>query len=127
MADAYQRLIAVWNGGSTDALPSIVSDDYRGHMLHLPAGERDAETYAAWVHDFRKANPTTRFEVVEQTFAGDQVVSRLVATRHNPGLGPEFANGINICRVDPKGLVAEEWAIWSTWMPSGVSEVVSGE
>lgn len=54
-------------------------------------------------------------------------MSRLVATRHISELGLQFANGINISRVDPDGRIAEEWAIWSTWMTVGRSDVDSGD
>lgn len=114
--DAGQRLLDVWNGAAVDALPSIVSESYRGHMLHLAEGERDGASYPALIRDYRDRNPTAHFELVERLVAGDRVVSRIRATRHEPNSGPEMANGINICRVDPDGRIAEEWAIWSAWM-----------
>ena len=115
-ADAVQLLLDVWNGAPSDLLPSILSLHYRGHMLHLPVGERDTAAYPAWIGDYRHNNPNARFETVERFVAGDRVVSRLRATRQSPELGFEFANGINISRIDPDGRIAEEWAIWTAWM-----------
>src|SRR4051812_30931778 len=98
-SDAFERLLAVWNGASTEALRSIISETYRGHMLHVAAGERDGASYAGVILDYRDRNPSAHFELVERLVAGDRVVSRLRATRNEPTLGPETANGINISRV----------------------------
>jgi predicted SnoaL-like aldol condensation-catalyzing enzyme len=113
--DVFERLLEIWNGASTGSLASLLSDDYRGHMLHLPDGERDAAGYAAWISDYRDLNPNATFELVEQFFTVDRVVSRLRATRDSPVSGLQNSHGINIARLDGDGRIAEEWAIWSAW------------
>lgn len=115
-SDRVQLLLDIWNGGPADVLPTLISDDYRGHMLHLPSGERDAAQYGDRIRDYRASNPNARFERVEWFDAGDRVLTRLRATRHEVELGLQFANGINISRIDVDGRIAEEWAIWTGWM-----------
>jgi hypothetical protein len=114
-----QRLLEIWNGASPTLLASLLSDDYRGHMLHLADGERDAAGYAAWIADFRERNSDVKFELVEQFFTADRIVSRLRATRDSGASGMQKSNGVNIARLDANGRLAEEWAIWSAWENQG--------
>jgi len=114
--EALASLLDVWNGAPTAAIPSLVSPDYRGHMLHLAEGERDAAAYPGWIRAYRDANPSARFELVERFVAGARVVSRIRATRTSPDLGLQLANGINISRLASDGRIAEEWAIWTAWI-----------
>lgn len=110
-------VLDVWNGGVPDRIRALIAPDYRGHMLHVLHGERDATTYAGSIQRYREANPGTAFRIVEQFDSGDRVVTRLEARR--PGSvesGPVVARGINISRFNAAGLLAEEWAIWSAWL-----------
>ena len=109
------QLLEIWNGASTGTLASLLADNYRGHMLHLPDGERDATEYAAWIRAYRELNPNVTFEIIEQFSAADRVVSRLRATRGSLGSGLQTTHGINISRLDGDGRIAEEWALWSAW------------
>jgi hypothetical protein len=110
-------IIDVWNGAPSERLRDVLAPGYRGHMLHLADGERDAEGYPHLVDQYRSANPGARFHVVEQVASEDGLVSRLEARRVDPSSGQvTVARGINISRFDPEGRLAEEWAIWSTWL-----------
>jgi hypothetical protein len=85
-------------------------------MLHLVDGERDAETYPAWIERSRAANPGVSYHIVEQLPGPERLVSRLEARRTPEVAGDgTVSRGINISRFDDRGLLAEEWAIWSPW------------
>jgi hypothetical protein len=110
-------VLAIWNGATAEGLLPLLAPGYSGHMLGVRGGERAAATYADSIARFRVANPGTTFRVIEQLDAGDRVVSRLEATR--PGTltnAASSSHGINISRFDDAGRLAEEWAIWSTWL-----------
>jgi len=110
-------VLAAWNDGPTARLAELLAPTYRGHMLGLRAGERDAAAYPGWIERYRVANPGVRFEVVEQFDAVDRVVSDLQARRVSGAtLAPSVSHGINISRFDQSGRLAEEWAIWSDWL-----------
>jgi hypothetical protein len=112
----FRTLLVPWQEGPPEAVLASVTDDYVGHMLHLPDGERTREQYPAWIDRYRAANPGTRFVVEDQFESGDRVCTRLTATRVDAGQRVT-ANGINISRFEGD-LVAEEWAIWSAWHPA---------
>jgi SnoaL-like domain len=115
-------VVDVWNDGSPDRIRGLLAPDYRGHMLHLQEGERDGAAYAGSIERFRQANPGVVFRIVEQFEVGDRVVSRLEARRPaSVDGGAVVSNGINISRFDATGLLAEEWAIWSAWLPDSPS------
>ena len=38
-------VIDVWDGAPVDRLRDVLASDYRGHMLHLKDGYRDAAAY----------------------------------------------------------------------------------
>ena len=42
-------VLEMWNGATTDDLPTLLAPTYRGHMLGAPDGERDAAAYPATV------------------------------------------------------------------------------
>ena len=110
-------VIDVWNGGSAHGLGRLLAPGYRGHMLGVPVGERDAAGYADAIDRFRTANPGVAFRIVEQFAAGDRSVSRLEARRPGSDSGADsVSEGINIARFDEEGRLAEEWAIWSPWL-----------
>ncbi len=110
-------IIDVWNGASLDIIRGLLAPTYRGHMLHVPDGERDASTYMTSIERYRDANPGATFRILEQFDAGDRVVTRLEARCPEPlDGGPVVSSGINISRFDAEGLLAEEWAIWSAWL-----------
>jgi hypothetical protein len=110
-------VVEVWNGGSPDRIGALLAPDYRGHMLHVQDGERDATTYAGSIERYRAANPGATFRIVEQFETGDRVVTRLEVRRPRPVEGGAVVSrGINISRFDAAGLLAEEWAIWSAWL-----------
>jgi SnoaL-like domain len=120
-------VVDVWNGVAPSSIRGLLADDYHGHMLHLPDGERNAATYPSSIERFRAANPGAVFGIVEQFDAGDRVVTRLEARRPRPTDGGSVVSrGINISRFDAAGLLAEEWAIWSAWLddPADVGEAV---
>jgi hypothetical protein len=95
---------------ATRALPTLITPDYLGHMLHLPEGERTAEQYEGWILRYREANPGTLFSIEDQSARGDRLWSRLTVTRED-GF---HAYGMNLCRfVDDR--IAEEWAVWTDW------------
>ena len=110
-------VIDVWNGAPVDRLREVLAPDYRGHMLHLKDGERAADAYPGLIQQYRAGNPGAKFRVVEQRADGDRLVSRLEARRVAGSSGAaSVARGINISRFDAQGRLAEEWAIWSSWM-----------
>lgn len=110
-------VIDVWNGAPVDQLHGLLASDYRGHMLHVRDGERDATAYPARIQEFRAANPGTTFRIVEQLAAGVRLVTRLEAFRLDEASGVgSVSRGINISRFDAQGRLAEEWAIWSAWL-----------
>jgi hypothetical protein len=104
----FALLLEVWSGGDPGALRSVISPDYAGHMLHLPAGHRTAHDYESWIRAYRVTNPGTRFAIEDQCSGGDRLWSRVRAT-HGDG---RHAHGMNVSRfVDDR--IAEEWAVWS--------------
>jgi hypothetical protein len=110
-------VIEVWNGAPVERLRDLLAPDYRGHMLHLKDGDRDAAAYPGHIQRYRAGNPGTEFRVIEQRLDGDRLVSRLEAHRIDKSSGAaSAARGINISRFDARGRLAEEWAIWSGWM-----------
>ena len=110
-------VIEVWNGAPVERLRDVLAPDYRGHMLHLKDGDRDAAAYPGLIQQYRAGNPGAEFRVVEQRSHGDRLVSRLEARRFDRSSNAtSVARGINISRFDTQGRLAEEWAIWSSWM-----------
>ncbi len=112
-------VLEMWNGATTDDLPTLLAPTYRGHMLGAPDGERDAAAYPATVARYRAAFPDVEFRLVEQFDAGDRLVTRLRARRAKTGDGPALiSHGMNIARFYADARLAEEWAIWSAWQES---------
>lgn len=126
--DARQTLASVlgmWNGAANDHLEQLLAPGYRGHMLGVPGGERDAAGYAPAIERFRIANPGVEVRVIEQFDAGDRFVTRLEARRPNADARTTSTSlGINIARLDHEGRLAEEWAIWSAWLDVDASRSV---
>jgi SnoaL-like domain len=110
-AATFDRLLLVWNGGDPGDVNELITTDYQGHMLHLPAGERSAQQYPQWIRDYRLASPGVTFEVVDQATGGDRLWTRLTATRADSA---GVAHGMNVSRFDGER-IAEEWAVWSDW------------
>ena len=108
----FDRLLEIWNGGDPEAVRGLVTADYVGHMLHLPAGGRTAEEYPGWIRAYHVANPGARFVVADQGVAADRLWTRLDA-RLPDG---RTAHGMNVSRF-AGDLIAEEWAVWSPWFP----------
>lgn len=116
-ADTVAAVIDVWNGASIDRLHELLAPDYRGHMLHVSDGERDAPAYLVAIQQYRAANPGTTFRIVEQLAAGVRLVTRLEARRVDElSRAATVSRGINVSRFDAQGRLAEEWAIWSAWL-----------
>lgn len=116
-AATVAAVIDVWNGAPVERLRGLLAADYRGHMLHVSDGERDAAAYPALIEQYRIANPGTTFRIVEQLTAGVRLVTRIEARRVDQASGvASVSKGINISRFDAQGRLAEEWAIWSTWL-----------
>ncbi len=114
-------VLEMWNGASTDGLPELLAGSYRGHMLGVPNGERDAAAYAGSIARYRAAFPDVEFRVVEQFDAGDRLVTRLEARRAAIGDGvASISYGMNIARFELDARLAEEWAIWSAWTPAAI-------
>ena len=109
-------VIDVWNGAPVQRLRDVLASDYRGHMLHLKDGDRDGAAYPDLIAHYRSANPGTVFQIVDQMADGARLVSRLEARRIDRSGAMSVARGINISRFDTQGRLAEEWAIWSSWM-----------
>jgi predicted ester cyclase len=109
-AAVFDSLLSVWNGSDSEQLSDLITNDYRGHMLHLADGERTSSGYADWIRDYRLANPGATFLVEDQTSEGDRLWTRLRA--HLPG--GAVAHGFNISRFEGRR-IAEEWALWSPW------------
>jgi hypothetical protein len=116
-AATVAAVIDVWNGAPVDRLQAMLAPDYRGHMLHLRDGKRDADSYPGLIQGYRAANPGAVFHILDQLAEGARLVTRLEARRGDgpPGAG-SIARGINISRFDVDGRLAEEWAAWSTWL-----------
>jgi hypothetical protein len=116
-AATVAAVIDVWNGSPVDRLHGLLAPDYRGHMLHVSDGERDAPAYPVAIHQYRAANPGTTFRIVEQLAAGVRLVTRLEARRVDEASRAALVSrGINVSRFDAQGRLAEEWAIWSAWL-----------
>lgn len=109
----FAALIDIWNGGTTNRVTDLITDDYKGHMLHLLDGERGKSTYTDWISNYQKLNPGTIFTLQEQHSLEDGLLSRLLARREDGS----HANGINHSRF-VGNLIAEETAIWSNWFPT---------
>ena len=111
-------VLEMWNGATTDDLPTLLAPTYRGHMLGAPDGERDAAAYPATVAA-TFSRPFYKHDLVEQFDAGDRLVTRLRARRAKTGDGPALiSHGMNIARFYADARLAEEWAIWSAWQES---------
>ena len=110
-AGVFRELLTVWNDGDPQAVLGLVTDDYRGHMLHLAAGERTAAQYPDWIRAYRGSNPGVVFAVVDQAWSGDRLWTRVSARR----LDGAWAHGVNISRF-VGARIAEEWALWSGWL-----------
>jgi hypothetical protein len=108
----FDRLLEIWNDGDPEAVRALVTTDYVGHMLHLPASERTAEEYPGWIRRYRAANSGARFVVADQSAAADRLWTRVEA-RLPDG---RVAHGMNVSRFEGE-LIAEEWAVWSPWLP----------
>ena len=89
----------------------LVLPSYRGHMLHMKDGERTAQMFPGWIQNYQETNPGTVFTVHDQVSVGDRLWTRLSARRRDGFT----ANGMNQSRFDGE-LIAEEWAIWSSWI-----------
>lgn len=86
-------------------------------MARVSNGERDAAAYPGLIQQYRSANPGTTFRIVEQLDAGVRLVTRLEARRVDEASRAALVSrGINVSRFDAQGRLAEEWAIWSTWL-----------
>jgi hypothetical protein len=109
----FDSILALWERGDTLPVLTRVSANYRGHMLHLKDGERTAKMYPDWIRNYREANPGTVFTVHDQVSVDDRLWTRLSARRADGAV----ANGMNQCRFESE-LIAEEWAIWSSWVES---------
>lgn len=112
-ATTFELLLRVWQEGDPTIVLDLVTEGYAGHMLHLPSGERSASMYPDWIARYREDHVGTRFEVQDQTVAGDRLWSRLVALKPDGS----FAHGMNVSRF-VEGRIAEEWAVWSAWHPA---------
>ena len=111
-------VLDMWNGSTTNGLSELLAPAYRGHMLGVPSGERDAAAYPGSIARYRAAFPDVEFHVVEQFDAGDRLFTRLEAHRAATSDGPtSISHGMNIARFDRDARLVEEWAIWSTWTP----------
>ena len=111
-------VLEMWNGASTADLAELLAPGYRGHVLGAPTGERDGPAYPATIARYRGAFPDVDFRVVEQFDAGDRLVTRLEAHRAGAAAEPSsISHGMNISRFDADARLAEEWAIWSAWVP----------
>ena len=108
---AFGRLLLAWNGEDPAGVSEMITADYRGHMLHLPNGERSGPQYPQWIRDYRLALPGVWFEVVDQATSGDRLWTRLLATRAESA---SVAHGMNVSRFEGDR-IAEEWAVWSNW------------
>jgi hypothetical protein len=108
----FDELLLAWNDGDPERVNALITADYRGHMLHLPHGERSGADYPQWISNYRLANPGARFGVEDQSSSGDRLWTRLTARLPNG----DVAHGVNISRFDGDR-IAEEWAVWSTWFP----------
>jgi hypothetical protein len=111
-AAALDSLLDAWTHAEPDSVLELITPDYQGHMLYLDAGERTAAEYPSWIRAYREANPGIRFTVEDQGVSGDRLWTRLRASRPDGGT----AHGINVSRFDGD-LVAEEWPVWSPWLP----------
>ncbi len=108
LEDLFREYIEVWNSGAVDRLAGMLDRGYVGHMRGQFEQERDAAALAVYIADFRRRFPDLTFVVLGQLASGDQVASRLAATRD----GHDVATGMNFSRWS-SGLLAEEWALWS--------------
>ena len=94
MSDADHATMAavleMWNRATTADLAELLAPDYRGHVLGVPTGERDAAAYPATIARYRGAFPDVDFQVVEQLDAGDRLVpgSRRTGPASMAGLRP---------------------------------------
>ena len=50
-------VIDVWNGAPVDRLQGLLAPDYRGHMLHVSDGERDAAAYPGLISNTDPLTP----------------------------------------------------------------------
>jgi len=111
-AAAFDQLLAIWNGSDPDAVRGLVTTGYRGHMLSVVPGERTALEYPGWIGAYHAANPGARFVVVDQSSGPDRLWTRLEASLPDG----RVAHGMNVSRFEGD-LIAEEWAVWSPWLP----------
>ena len=76
-ATTTAAVIDVWNGAPVDRLQGLLAPDYRGHMLHVSDGEREAVAYPGLIRQYRSGNPGATFRVVEQLAVGVRLATRL--------------------------------------------------
>lgn len=106
----FANLLRVREEGEVLAVQELITPTYLGHMLHLEGGERTALTYPNWIARFRDLNPNTKFIIHAQSISHELIWTRLSAHRGDRAV----SMGINQSRFEGE-LIAEEWAIWSTW------------
>jgi hypothetical protein len=109
----FDSILALWEEGDTLPMLTLVAANYQGNMLHLKDGERTAKMCPDWIQNYRDTYPGTLFTVYDQVSVDDRLWTRLSAHRGDRAV----ANGMNRCRFEGE-LIAEEWAIWSSWVES---------
>jgi SnoaL-like polyketide cyclase len=111
--ETFSRLLAVWNGEvDLDALESLVTPAYRGH---LGSRDRDLAGLKRDIAAYRDRVPGVHFRVEHQFGEGNHLASRLTAHAPSVRAGePATVCGLNISRWEG-GLLAEEWAVWEAF------------
>jgi hypothetical protein len=111
--ETFSTLLAVWNGeADLDALGSLVTPTYRGH---LGSRDRDLAQLKRDIAAYRDRVPGVLFRVEHQFGQSDHLASRLTAHALRAEAGePAVVCGLNISRWE-EGLLAEEWAVWENF------------
>jgi ketosteroid isomerase-like protein len=108
-----RRYYEAWSDGDADALRSLLTDDYRGHV-HTLAGteERDSDQLAEVLAGHAEAFERTTFGVRDLLCDGDRLAARVtMQARHRETGSDAEIDGLVILRVADRR-VAEEWSSW---------------
>lgn len=108
----------VFSQGHLEAIPELISPEYRNHDPNVPGGIwAGLEGARALVQTYRAAFPDLKFTITHQIAEGDLVMTRWSATgTHDGPLGPIPASHklVNITGTNLKrfagGKAVEEWA-----------------
>lgn len=120
-SDKYGPVITAyydgWNAGSIDSLRQAVSDNFTfTHSVFGDEANQDVQAFGEFVTTLTTAFPDLKFEVLEETYAGDNVVVKWQANGTNQGFWTHFPptnnqvsyTGVSVFQMDGSRIASEE-------------------